>query len=123
MKATLAALMMVLSASVASAADDWNALAIDDDTMTVGMAVDQPSKEAAEALAKSECLKEGAKGCGTVVSREGGCLALSRNASGSSLGYGMEDTIQETVAEALKQCADGGKYEGCTVHSNMCASN
>ncbi|TPW29411.1 DUF4189 domain-containing protein [Martelella alba] len=115
------AILLCASAIGAHAADDWNAMALDDDTLNVGMASSQPSQQQAEDTAKQQCMSAGGKSCSTVFAREGGCLAISRDESGSSVGIGMEDTIEETVVEALKQCINGGKHPSCTVHTNYCS--
>ncbi|WP_176083359.1 DUF4189 domain-containing protein [Martelella sp. HB161492] len=114
------AILLCASAIGVQAADDWNAMALDDDTLNVGMASDQASQQQAEDTAKQQCMSAGGKSCSTVFAREGGCLAISRDEAGLSVGIGMEDTIQDTVVEALNQCINDGKHPSCTVHTNYC---
>ena len=100
---------------------NWNAMAVDPDSLTVGYARNQASQSQASAEAMTACRNSGGTGCRTAMTRQGGCLAISRNRSGTSLGIGMEGTIQATVVRALDECLDGGKYAHCTVHTNFCS--
>jgi hypothetical protein len=120
MKTILSALLAAFMLCGPALADGWNAIVVDRDTLSAGIDVGAPSKADAEREAKEACMKTG-KTCGIVHTRQGGCVAISRNHDGSSLGFDMADTIQKTVVAALDDCFDNGKYSGCTVHTNACA--
>lgn len=117
-----AAILVAPFAAAPALAADWNAMALDRDTLSVGYALDQGSKAEALEKATRACRESGGKRCGESHAREGGCIAISRDADGAHVGLGMNATLEEAIASALDACRDGGKHPSCTVHTNRCGA-
>ena len=100
-------------AGVASAQDQFGAVAIDEATGDTGYAVDRPSREAAMAAAVQDC---GSTGCVAVNWFGNACGAIAVGNGGYGASWG--ENRDAAAAFAMDACE---RYaEGCRVDRSVC---
>ena len=98
---------------MASAQDQFGAVAIDEATGDTGYAVDQPSREAATELAEQNC---GSAGCVTVIWFGDACGAIAVGNGGYGASWG--ESRDAAAAFAMDACE---RYaESCRVDRSVC---
>lgn len=116
-KALLAALALIVF-SGAAAAQQWGAIAVDDQTGDSGWSYRWNSEQQARSVAINMCKRQGRNNkCQSVYAFQGSCTALIHGGDDNYVGAGASE--KEAVAFAMGNCAK--EHKDCEFSVSLCS--